>query len=335
MASYKNIHKYMGIKNLNKFLHEKCCKNSISKIHFREISGKTIVIDTSIYLYQFLGEGSLMENMYLFISIMKLYNITPIFIFDGKPPPEKTDLLRQRYMEKKNAQRKYNDLHLLLANMTSEERRLAELEMNNLKRQFVRIYDEDIKKVKELMDAYNVTYFDSPNEADDLCVYMVKSGKAWGCMSDDMDMFVYGCPYIIRNLSLMKHTITLYKTNEILQDLNLSEKEFCELLTISGTDYNIHSTTSLSETMKWFYEYKKYKEKCDTDNIKHHEFYIWLMKNTKYIKDYRELINIFQMFNGKNYDQYKHMEFNIISNEIKPNTSKLHKIMETEGFVFA
>ena len=57
----------MGIKNLNKLLYEKCCKNSISKIHFSELSGKTIVIDTSIYLYQFLGEGSLMENMYLFI----------------------------------------------------------------------------------------------------------------------------------------------------------------------------------------------------------------------------------------------------------------------------
>lgn len=324
----------MGIKNLNKFLHEKCRKNSISKIHFREISGKTIVIDTSIYLYQFLGDGSLMENMYLFISIMRLYNITPIFIFDGKPPPEKTDLLKQRYIEKKNAQQKYNSLYSLLTNMTIEERRLAELEMNNLKRQFVKIYDEDIKKVKELMDAYNVTYFDSPNEADDLCVYMVKSGKAWGCMSDDMDMFVYGCPYIIRNLSLMKHTITLYKTENILQDLNLSEKEFREILTISGTDYNIYSTTSLSETMKWFYEFKKYKENCDLNNTPYYEFYIWLMKNTKYIKDYRELINILRMFNGKNYTQYECMDFNI-SYEKTPDTLKLHKIMESEGFVFA
>lgn len=324
----------MGIKNLNKFLHEKCGKNCISKIHFREISGKTIVIDTSIYLYQFLGEGSLMENMYLFISIMKLYNITPIFIFDGKPPPEKNELLKQRYMEKKHAQQKYNNLHLSLDNMTSDERRLAEIEMNNLKRQFVRIYDEDIKKVKGLMDVYNVTYFNSPNEADDLCVYMVKSGKAWGCMSDDMDMFVYGCPYIIRNLSLMKHTITLYKTEEILQDLNLSEKEFREILTISGTDYNIYSSTSLSETLKWFNEYKKYKKKCVTNDAKYYEFYIWLIKNTKYIKDFRELINIFRMFDGKNYIQYDGMEFNILSGK-KPDTTKLHKIMETEGFVFA
>jgi 5'-3' exonuclease len=141
----------MGIKNLNKYLYEKCSKTSITKIHFRELSGKTIVIDTSIYLYHFLGENALMENIYLFISIMLLYNITPIFIFDGKPPPEKNELLRRRYIDKKDAQRKYNELQLLLANMTSEERRLAELEMNNLKRQFVRIYDDDIKKVKKLL----------------------------------------------------------------------------------------------------------------------------------------------------------------------------------------
>jgi flap endonuclease-1 len=324
----------MGIKNLNKYLYENCSKKSISKIHFSEISGKTIVIDTSIYLYQFLGENALMENMYLFISIMRLYNITPIFIFDGKPPPEKNELLRKRYMDKKDAQRKFNELQLLLANMTPEERRLAELEMNNLKRQFVRVYDDDIKKVKELMDAYNVTYFNSPNEADDLCVYMVKTGKAWGCMSDDMDMFVYGCPYIIRNLSLMKHTITLYKTEEVLQDLKLSEKEFREILTISGTDYNIHSTTSLHETLKWFNDYKKYKEKCETKDIKYYEFYIWLMKNTKYIKDYRELINIFHIFHGKNYIKYEGMNFDLLS-ETPQDTKKIHTLMENEGFVFA
>ena len=324
----------MGIKNLNKLLHEKCGKNSISKIHFSEISGKTIVIDTSIYLYQFLGEGCLMENMYLLISVMKLYNITPIFIFDGKPPPEKTELLKQRYIDKKNAQQKYKKLHLLLENMTYDERRKAEIEMNNLKRQFIRIYNEDIQKVKELMDAYNVTYFDSPNEADDLCVYMVKSGKAWGCMSDDMDMFVYGCPYIVRNLSLMNHTLMLYKTSNILQDLNLSEKEFREILTISGTDYNIYSTTSLSETLKWFHEYKKYKEKCATNNVKYYEFYIWLLKNTKYIKDYRELINIFCIFNGKNYVHYDRMSF-VIPNEKGIDKTKLHTLMEMEGFVFA
>ena len=40
------------------------------------------------------------------------------------------------------------------------------------------------------------------------------------------------------------------------------------------------------------------------------------------------------MFDGKNYIQYDGMEFNILSGK-KPDTTKLHKIMETEGFVFA
>ena len=65
----------MGIKYLNKYLHEKCSKNTISKIHLKKISGKTLVIDTSIYLYHFLGENALMENMYLLISILNLFCI--------------------------------------------------------------------------------------------------------------------------------------------------------------------------------------------------------------------------------------------------------------------
>ena len=46
----------MGIKNLNKYLYENCSKTTISKIHLRKLSGKTVVIDTSIYLYHFLAE---------------------------------------------------------------------------------------------------------------------------------------------------------------------------------------------------------------------------------------------------------------------------------------
>ena len=324
----------MGIKYLNKYLHEKCSKNTISKIHLKKISGKTLVIDTSIYLYHFLGENALMENMYLLISILNLYNITPIFIFDGKPPNEKRELIRKRYEDKKIAQQKFNDIQNSLDSMTEEQRNQALFEMNNLKRQFIRIYDDDIKKVKELMNAYNVTYFNSPNEADDLCVYLVKKGIAWGCMSDDMDMFLYNCPYVLRNLSLMKHTITLYKTQNILTDLKLSRKEFLEIMTISGTDYNLYSNTSLVETLKWYEEYKKYKKIQNEKNVKYYEFYVWLIKNTKYIKNYRELLNVYQIFCGKNYEKYETMEFKLLHG-LQPDMKKIHEIMEKEGFIFA
>lgn len=78
----------MGIKNLNKVLRDKC-KNSIKMISISELSGKKIVVDISIYLYKYIAENTLIENMYLMLSIFNYYKITPLFIFDGKPPVEK------------------------------------------------------------------------------------------------------------------------------------------------------------------------------------------------------------------------------------------------------
>jgi 5'-3' exonuclease len=220
----------MGIKNLNWFLRENCSKQAIAKKHLKIFRNKTIVIDTSIYLYKFASENMLMENMYLLISVLKSYHITPLFIFDGKPPPEKMDLLRKRKIDKKEAQQKYNSLVQKLETTTDDnESKEIKQEMENLKRQIVKVRDEDVKKVKALMDAYGVQYYDAPGEADRLCAYLVKIGKAWACMSDDMDMFLYGCQFVIRNLSLMNHTVILYDTTKILKELDFSEKIFCEI----------------------------------------------------------------------------------------------------------
>lgn len=75
----------MGIKNLNTFI-RKTCNNSINKVTFWELKGKVIVVDASIYMYRFLAENSLIENMYQFVSSLLYYEIVPIFVFDGKSP---------------------------------------------------------------------------------------------------------------------------------------------------------------------------------------------------------------------------------------------------------
>ena len=60
-----------------------------------ELSCKKIVVDISIYLYKYEAENALLENMYVMLSIFSYYNVIPIFIFDGKPPPEKKELLQK------------------------------------------------------------------------------------------------------------------------------------------------------------------------------------------------------------------------------------------------
>ena len=68
---------------------------------------------------------------------------------------------------------------------------------------------------------------------------------------------------------------------------------------LSGTDYNISTNTSLKETIKWFHKYNKYLLDCSEEKNgakKPFEFYVWLVKTTKYITDYSVLLKIYKMF---------------------------------------
>ena len=324
----------MGIKNLNRYLKDKCSKNAIYKTKLTTFEHKTLVIDTSIYLYQFIGENALMENMYLFISIMKSCKITPIFIFDGKPPQEKRELIKERSAKKKIAENKFKELSKTLEDnkMNDDDRRVMEVELDALKRQFIRVQDRDIANVKKLMDAYGVVYYDAPNEADELCAYFVKMGLAYGCISDDMDMFLYGCPVVLRNFSLLNQSVSCYETSNILDDLGMTESHFREILVISGTDYNTKMETTLYETLKWFHQYKIYINHSIANNKQYYGFYLWLTRNTKYIKDFHALIKTHQLFvideSNFNINNYKY-------NKKTENTVKLQEIMSEVGFIFS
>ena len=168
----------MGIKHLNRYLQTNC-KTGISKIPLNDLRGKKIAIDTSIYLYRFQGENALLENFYLMISIFREYNITPLFIFDGKPPKEKYNLIKKRKTDKKQAEIKYNELNNELENKLQEEHKTDNIElyetieiktlktnMNRLKKEFIKIQQSDIENVKCLFQAYGVTYIEALGEAD-------------------------------------------------------------------------------------------------------------------------------------------------------------------------
>ena len=65
----------MGIPKLNSYLLNNCSKHSIDQKHLSVCTGKTIVIDTSIYLYKFASMGSIIEPLYHMICIFNYYNI--------------------------------------------------------------------------------------------------------------------------------------------------------------------------------------------------------------------------------------------------------------------
>ena len=323
----------MGIKNLNSFLRDNC-PESIKCTSLVDLAGKKVAVDISIYIYKYAGDDSLVENIYLMLATFRYYNIIPIFIFDGKPPAEKKELLQKRRADKREAENEYNQLKnsLELVDATDEEKREEIVtNMDALKKRFVYVNREQLEKVKEMIRAYGLTYYDAPGEADELCAMLVAKKKVWACLSEDMDMFVYGCRRVLRYLSLLNHNVVLYDTKHILQELGITLKEFREICVLSGTDYNVvnEQDHNLVKTLKLFKKYHKTKKSED--------FYNWLLKNTDYIQDREELDNIVKMFdlsmnqhsvNLKAFDKIKIVNSQIRREAIRP-------ILEDDGFIFA
>jgi 5'-3' exonuclease len=323
----------MGIKNLNQFLLKSCSQKSIKKIHFESIQKKVIVIDISIYLYKFMTNGHFMEHLYSMLSIFKYYLITPIFVFDGKPPPEKWDLIKKRNWEKKDAEIKLIAMQNDLSNNIYTKEDL--LEMDELRKKCIRIKNDDIQKAKELMDAFGFIYYDAPGEADQLCAYFVNKEIAWACLSDDMDMFLYGCTRVLRNLSLMNHRVIFYDTVQILYDLKLNYHDFLEIAVLCGTDYNT-GYISLYKTIELYNEYKK---TLSTDIIIYESkesFYHWFLKHSQ-LNETINFTNICSMFDISNQlivlDKFSE-SFKVDVLEKKANIEKIKNIMENYGFIF-
>jgi len=319
----------MGIKHLNRFLREEA-QQCIKFISLAELSGKKIAVDISIYMYKYASEGTLLENMYLMLSTMIHYNIVPVFIFDGKPPPEKKELLQKRKEDKQEAEKEYNQLKKQLENKTIDDVEKQEVvnNMDILKKKFIHIGKNEIDSVKRLIRAYGATYYDAPGEADELCALLVIKNKVWACLSEDMDMFVYGCNRVLRYLSLLNKTVVLYDTKDILNSLGITQKELREICVISGTDYNYNSKkgSSLYKTLAYFKKYHKENSEMG--------FYKWLKENTDYIQDYENLLNIYNLFELN--QDHTHLtifeNIKIINGPILKED--IRNIIKIEGFIF-
>jgi 5'-3' exonuclease len=266
------------------------------------MANKVIVVDVSIYLYKYIGDDTLEVSLMKLISLFQKHSITLIFIFDGKPPAEKKELLQRRRIDKQIAEKKYNDTKdvLICDENGGDAQKVVEKELLMLKKQFIRITRAHIQTAKDIMTSLNVAYIDAPGEADTMCAYMVHSGIAWGCLSDDMDMLVYGCNFVLRNINLSRETVVIYDLVGILSDINVTMTMFREISVISGTDYSSSNKTSLPKTLKLFH---KYSVQFHTDKTTELSFYDWLEENTKYIDNRERLTNTYKMFEMSNYPE--------------------------------
>jgi 5'-3' exonuclease len=157
----------------------------------------------------------------------------------------------------------------------------------------------------------------------------------WGCLSEDTDLFVYGCTNVLRYFSLLNHTVVLYNTKKILEELNLTQDEFRELCVVSGTDYSAHFC-QLKETVNMFKVWKlfqKYQKEMNLGEVV--SFYSWLheKKNTFHFEALEKINRMFDL-NSLDKSELKKQVDNIQIKNGPFQKERMQTILKEDGFVF-
>jgi flap endonuclease-1 len=198
----------MGIKQLFKFLSENAPK-SIKVQTMENYTGRVLAVDASMCLYQFVvairlgaenqhvnlmndaGEVTSHIGGFLNRTLRMLEaGIKPVYVFDGKPPEFKSAELAERREKREKAEAELKE---------AVEAGDQEAVLKQTKRT-VKVTPKMNQDTRRLLSMMGCPVIEAPCEAEATCAEMVKLGKVYGAVTEDMDCLTFGCPAMVKNL---------------------------------------------------------------------------------------------------------------------------------------
>lgn len=225
-------------------------------LEWEQLNGKTLAIDSSNMLFQFLSsirqpDGTPLQDskgrvtshiVGLASRIPNLIEkgIKPIFVFDGISPKLKKKEQERRRAVKEIAEEKFEE---------AEEAGNKELMLKYAKMS-TRMTSEMVRESKELLSAMGLPVIQAPSEAEAQCSLICKKKEAWAVASQDYDCLLYGAPRVIQSLTLSQKrrlssgktvTVTpeLIELKDVLSELKLTQDQLIVLGILVGTDFNV------------------------------------------------------------------------------------------------
>lgn len=236
----------MGIHKLMSLIEEKAPK-AIKEIQLDLLTGKTVAIDASMSIYQFListqtlskgfgvselrdKDGNLTGHLVGLLNrtlTLLEHGIKPVWVFDGKAPDLKTIELEERKERKKKAQEDYEN--------AKEE---GDMEaQQKMAQRTIRITPEMTADAKRLLRLCGVPVIEAPTEAEAQCAQMVKDDLAYATVTEDMDALTFGTPILLRGLGSKKDPIRMITLKMVLEGFEMDMEEFIDLCILCGCDY--------------------------------------------------------------------------------------------------
>ena len=247
----------MGINNINKFLKDKV-PDAFFSLNIDKLRGKKIAIDGAHWAFTnmaiarkiVVNKTNLLTNdldnneirkewfslCLNFLLLLLSHNITPIVIFDGQNPIEKTDTKSERRETQINYKDKIDNLTLQLKATPTKE--IVETLKKSL-RNYIHISSENFLLFKTTIASLGIPCIQAKGEGEQLCSSLCIDGLVAAVFSADTDNLVYGCPLLLTNFKGGNVCqFECVRIDTILQELNISHKIFIDLCIMSGCDFN-------------------------------------------------------------------------------------------------
>lgn len=227
-------------------------------IEMLQLSGKRIAVDAFNTLYQFLSiirdretgqplvdsKGRVTSHLSgLLYRTTKFLEagISPIYVFDGKPPAFKFAVSAERREIRSAAHAKWQ---------AALEEGAPREEILKAAKASVRLTGDMLDSAKQLLDCMGVQWVQAPSEGEAQCAHMCANGTVWASSSQDWDSFLFGSPRLVRNLSVsgkkrlprtgayieVKPEVIELKT--VLSALGITREQLVIAGMLIGTDFN-------------------------------------------------------------------------------------------------
>ena len=224
-------------------------------IEFSELKGKTIAIDASNVIYQFLSsirqpdgtplqdkEGRITSHLsglfYRNINLLQ-EGLKLVYVFDGEMPELKHATNKKRREVKDEAREKYE-----------KAREKEDVDgMGKYAKQLATLTDEIVEESKELLEAMGIQTIQAPGEAEAQASYLARNNEEiFAVGSQDYDSLLFQAPRLIQNLTLARRRKTfsgfvyinpeLIELEKVLNTLQINHEQLICLGILCGTDYN-------------------------------------------------------------------------------------------------
>lgn len=252
----------MGIRGLSGWIGWACPK-SIEIPDWSNFKGTTIGIDVLGFLYKAKAQRiSPITYLGRLIIACKKYGITPVPIFDGKPPEEKKRMLEQRYERRTTAQAKHQILKADAAKiqMTDEQRTVVDQELQRLEHTANFLTSDERDVAKQLFYACGIMSYNATGEADNVLAYFARRGTFAAIISNDYDMLARGVPILLTPETYAlpgdKSGWRMYRLDTILQTVAFTYEQFLEMCVLMGCDYTTGAKTLQYKSAYWAIKYR-------------------------------------------------------------------------------